>query len=445
MNDKTDLKKGNSILAIVKQYVDSLKRNGMFSIVMASIVNKVIALILSVIIVRIISKFEYGLYSEAFNTCSLFLIFSGLGVKNGVLQFCCEERTIQSKYVLYKFGLFFGVAVNMLITILIFVYAILSGMSTIESQKLLFFMLSMPIINFTNEYGLVWLRTRLENKQFARATNIQSIFNLLLSVSGAWTFGVEGYIIGQVAATGVSSFYIFLLGGRFNQWKSIINSGDNFRYLDSEKKKLLKFSLTCTITNALSSLLVYLDVFLLGKMFQDPLILAAYKASSTIPEAAKFLTSTIIICIYPVFVRNSANTKWLTQSIKKMTFGLMIFNGAITCCLYFGADLIVRTIYGSQYLDAVPVFKLLSISFFFATVVRIPFGNILLMLREEKFNFLLAAISGTLNIVLDIVLIQKYGSVGAAVATMLVVIISGLLSLVRVIWKIEKNKKSIEI
>ena len=59
---------------------------------------------------------------------------------------------------------------------------------------------------------------------------------------------------------------------------------------------------------------------------------------------------------------------------------------------------------------------------------RAPAGNILASIKKVKVNFYNAIITGIANIILDVILIYKYGSNGAAVATVLVFIITSIIS-----------------
>ena len=72
-------------------------------------------------------------------------------------------------------------------------------------------------------------------------------------------------------------------------------------------------------------------------------------------------------------------------------------------------------------------FRSLSLSYIISATLRIPAGNILSMIRMVKVNLWISIISGISNIILNIVLIKLWGSVGAAIATVLVVIISSVI------------------
>jgi O-antigen/teichoic acid export membrane protein len=76
----------------------------------------------------------------------------------------------------------------------------------------------------------------------------------------------------------------------------------------------------------------------------------------------------------------------------------------------------------------VTTFRILAFGYLIAGTFRIPAGNILASLGKVKMNLWNAIISGSANIVLDVLLIKAYGAVGAAVATVLVFVISSFVS-----------------
>lgn len=70
---------------------------------------------------------------------------------------------------------------------------------------------------------------------------------------------------------------------------------------------------------------------------------------------------------------------------------------------------------------------MLSIGYFIAGTFRIPFGNLLAAMGKIKCNFYTTLFSGILNIILDMILIKRYGSIGAATATISIFIFSSIL------------------
>ena len=101
------------MMSRLKSVVQNLKSD-VSRVLIASGINKLISLLLSIVIVRILSKEEYGLFSFAFNKVSIIMVFSGFGITSGILQFCSESISLEKKKQYYKFGLVFGVIANLI-------------------------------------------------------------------------------------------------------------------------------------------------------------------------------------------------------------------------------------------------------------------------------------------------------------------------------------------
>lgn len=104
---------------------------------------------------------------------------------------------------------------------------------------------------------------------------------------------------------------------------------------------------------------------------------------------------------------------------------MALINGVICIGLIITAPLIISILWGKEYMDALVPFRILAVNYFFLGTFRITCGNVLAMLRKINVNFIISVVSGISNVVLDVILIKFYGSVGATIATLLVVILSG--------------------
>lgn len=415
--------------------VSTLSQKGLVNVMGSSILNKVISLLSSVLIVRILSKVEYGSYSWAYNIVSIFILFNGLGIQYGIVQFCSEiiESTLKKEY--YKVGLIYGSVIGIIISATLLVYSIFGNLSLPDGRGILISLSFIPLCDFLYNYSLHVLRSNLQNKEYSRATNINSILHSVLMIGGALICGIRGYLLGfYLSYIGVFG-YLF-----FTNRKKIIKVLSTPLKKISEYKEIYKYSLICMCNVAISQLLYILDVFLIGIYISDPNIIASYKASTTIPTAMQFVTSSIILVVYPYFARNKDNIVWVKQNTERLLIGLAFINIPIGVALFAGAGIIVNILYGNQYMDAVPIFRVLAISYIIITMIRIPCGNILAMLRKVKVNLITTIICGSANIVLDIILINKLGSIGAAYATVCVVVLDSIISGTYLFWYLNIKK-----
>jgi O-antigen/teichoic acid export membrane protein len=419
------------------KYVNRLKtllQKGLFHIMGTNILNYLISFVTNILIVRFLSKTNYGIFSYAYNQYSLFLLFSGMGLISGVLQFGSEKRPDEEKESYFRFGLTAGLIFNLLISTFIFLYGRFVNISIPESAPYICELMLLPLFDYVFNYIAILLRIRKKNKEYARLMNINTILYFLFACSGAYFYGITGTILGRYFAFSLS----IIIGIRFCKYDFQKMRGVQKLY-SSQKRGILKYSIIACLSNSISSLLYLIDIALIGLYIKDSVTVAVYKVATTIPNAMVFIPSSIMVFIYPYFAEQNQNFDWIKQKYYSMLKALLLVNAFISLLLVIFAPYIISILWGQEYLDAVIPFRILSFSYFISASFRIPCGNILAMLRKVKVNLVVSIISGICNILLDMVLIPYMGSNGAAVATLSVVAISSVIAFPYLLYYINSN------
>lgn len=420
----------------IQRGLDYLKKD-VTRVLFATAFNKVLSLLLSIIIVRMLTKAEYGLYTFAFNKIAIALIFSGLGIISGVMQYCSEDRDDDEKRSMYRFGFFYGISVNVVLSICLFLYGVFAPIKLEGAAKYIQYLSAVPVFSFLYEYGNIYLRTQNRMTQYANSTNINTLAYLIASVALTFMMGLNGYVLGYYVSFAIALVYIVSISSKNSEFHRYVS----IRKEPSIYKSLLKFSTICALTNSLSSLLNYIGVELVGFVVPDPEILASYKIGIGIPDNASFITLAIITALYPSFAKNQVDYQWLKQHTKKLLLGLATLNGFVAIAMFIGAKPIINILYGPDYMDAVPLLQIAAVGFLISSVFRIPFGNLLLAMRKVRFNLLVCVICGLINIVFNLLLIPRYGSLGAAYTSIIVAVVSGVMSTTRYVIYLKEIKK----
>jgi len=71
----------------LKKELNKLSKTGFFSIFLSSVFSKVLVFIGGTIIVRIISKTDYGIYTYVLNCMAMLMILNDFGASTAALQF----------------------------------------------------------------------------------------------------------------------------------------------------------------------------------------------------------------------------------------------------------------------------------------------------------------------------------------------------------------------
>ncbi len=400
-----------------------LIRNGFFHIFSANVINKIIQFGISVVIVRVITKEAFGMWSYANNILSFFSLIGGLGVGAGLLQFASAAKDEEEKLSYLKYALLVGSLFNIILSIAIFLFTIFFELPIKGSTEILRYLSFLPLITTLFGSLQIFLRSDLRNRQFSLVTVINTLTFFFGVLSGGYFFEIAGIIWGRYLSYLISSFIaVWFVKDYYESFlKAKLPSRNN-------RQEFLKFSIVSMLTNSISSILYLLDTFLIGIIIQSETVVASYKTATLIPFALNFIPMSVMTFAYPYFAKNKDNKELVKKYFLKMQRYLFLLNLVISVLLITFAPFIIKVVFGEEYLDSMIPFRILSLGYLIAATFRIPAGNIIASLRKVKVNFYNSIVSGSANVVLDIILIKRYGSVGAAIATVSIFIISSIIS-----------------
>lgn len=416
--------------------IKTLFRTGFFHIFGSSVINKIIAFMSSVVLVRILTKAEYGVFTYAWNIYSIILIFNGMGIESGVLQVSSEHSgDTEFGDRASNYGIWYGVKFDLILVAIILLIGLFAPLKIEASREILCMLCLLPMSQILFQMTTTYLRAQKRNQEFARLTVLNTALIFVVSAGCAFIFREKGLVFGYYAAY-LSSFAV----GFLIYHVRIFNNSESLE--DRERKGLLKIAAISMVNSGLSQLMYLLDVFVLGIVDPQETLLASYKVATMIPSALAFIPLALITYLYPYFAEQRGDGNWCLKRYKQILLGLGGLNLVISGILFAGAPLIIRLLFGEQYLDAVPVFRILSVNYFFSGTFRILSGNLLVTQRKLKFNLLVAIVSSLTNVVADYFFIQWWGSIGAALATVLVVFVSSVLSTTYLIYTFRHNQKT---
>jgi len=400
-----------------------LLEKGFFHVASSHLISQGISLISLIILVRLLSKEDYGIYSFAFNLISFFLLINGLGTITGMLQYGSETTDSERRYSIFKYGLITGVKFDLILGIGILAFGLFYPIE-MEAARLAFIMMLMyPLLIFMSLSLTTYFRTTLDNRNYSLLNILTACFVLASSILGAILAGYIGVILFRyIAYALIFVIAILILKG---EYKNILNS----KSLDPTfKTEFLKYSISVTIINALSQIPFLSGVLIIGIIIPDPLVVASYKVATLIPFGLMFIPNAVMVFIYPYFARHNTDMNWIRKKYSEITKYLIVLNGCLSVILIIFAPWIISIIFGEQYMDALIPFRILSIGYFVSATFRNPIWNILTMMRRVKFALILSISSGVACVGLDVFLISNFGSVGAAITNILIYIIISIAS-----------------
>ena len=420
----------------IKRLSFKLRSTGFFHVFGSSAINKVISFASGIVLVRIISKAEYGVFSYANNILNFFILISGLGAVPGVLQMCSETKDDLKRSKIYAYGCRVSFLSDLGLSVLILLVALLIPLKIEGANLCLMAIAFLPGVMLVHEMQGTYLRTELRNKEYAVSNTFTTVSVFVLSCVLSWLFSVKGLIAAKYIA--------FILAIIFTAWRfKVYYPIKNQVHLERDTiKAFWGISGISMLNNGLSRLMYLLDIFVLGIVLPDSTLIASYQVATNIPTALAFIPAAIVIYIYPYFAKHKEDKKWVLKKYTQVTIALGFGCFVIAVVMVVFAPWIIRLVFGEAYLDAVPAFRILSVSFAVSSPFRTLAGNILVTQRRLKFNLFVAILSSAFNTVLNVLFIQEAGAVGAAYATLITAIISSILNVWYLIAILKTKKKT---
>jgi len=430
-----------SIKRIINTYstkTKNLVNKGAGHVVLGSFVTKFITFFGSIFLVRFLTKSEYGVLSYYENILGYFSIFSGMGFANGILRYLILVDDIGDKKGCYIMALKKGNLWNLLLFALSISFCFLyKHPESFQGYPLVFICLSLciPLI-YTTNLTLSSFRSLFDYKWYAYLailTGFLLVFGRVVGAAiGGLNYSVKGRVLAEIICIviSVAAIYHYHFKG-----VTINKLEENF------SKEFTNYSLQMMLTDGLWAIFMLNDMFLLGQMTGDEILIADYKIAYVIPANLSILASSICVFTAPYFTKKDkeGDTKWINSKLKETILVTMaVIGAAVLLCITF-CEPIIKLIFGSQYVSAAPIMNVLLIASFFNNGIRMAIANFMSAVGEQKKNLIVAGIGIIVQVILDVILIPMLGAYGVGISSILVYLIMSTVLMFFVVKRLRRN------
>ena len=405
----------------IKDFWNQLQ-SGMLQMLTANVLNKVVAMVSNMVITRVLTKPEYGIWSYVLNIYSYVGLLTGLGLLSGAFQFGAENRGKEEEFQYYRFCLKTGVWIDTLLVVVFVLGSFFFQFPLPQAAPYLRTYIPILLLEYVLNLLLTILRCENRVKEYAHVLNVNTMLLAIGTCFGA-LYGVIGVIIGKYVAFVISLFQLTL---RIRPEIGKLRYAKNLQW--KKTGALWHYSLLTGVSSTLNTVLYLLDVSMIAAMIRSASELATYKVATLIPTALTFIPNSLVVCILPDIITNRDNVVWLRRHIKKCFLILGVINAVVCTILIILAPLVILILSGEDYLAAVPAFRILTFGYFVTGTFCMLSTNILAGLRKVNLNLIVSISSILADIILNYIFIQRFQAIGAAYATLSVEIITAILA-----------------
>jgi O-antigen/teichoic acid export membrane protein len=391
---------------------------GFVSILGSKVITLLLGLLITPILVRLLGSALYGDYAFVLSLLGITMILVNAGIFDGTRKYIAENRD-RSQWAEQVFGFYLRVATVLALTAA-FGYAIFSWLGFSErflgNKFGVYFYLLGGLILSRQAYslargGLMGLGLEEKSEPLKILKKILfGVIGLLLAYIG---HGVVGVLVGQIIASfTVSALAFAIIFRNLN-----VNAVFSRIYVEFPKRELLSFNGLSVVLILLTASLYHIDILLL-KPLAGSQATGYYRAALVIAEFLWFVPN----ALQTVFLHSSSKlwsngeTEKITMLVSKATR----YNLSLTLLLALGlaalAPDFVPLYFGTGFDESVlPLFLLLPGTLGFALarpIFAVGQGK-----GELRVLIIATGTAALMNLVMNLLLIPRYGMAGAAIAT----------------------------
>lgn len=403
----------------LKKFINDFVQNKGLLVFLSILVEKLVGLINTIVVVRMITEKEYGTITIIASVFAVFITLNGLGSLQGFMRYGALEKTTEAKDKLANYIFKEGFKRHLVLTILFFVVAIFYEFKYPSIWLVILFFVIRMIGVYFYSFILSYYRIHGKNNVFSLVSIKINGIGLLLTFALTYYFGTYGYLTGLAFIPWLSLFFIDK-----KQFKKVVQ-----KPLDLNLKSFWNYSFNSSITYFLSEILFILDVFLIG-FFLDESAVANYKVAIILPMNLMFIPMIFMQTDYPKLVENATDKNYLKFYIVNYYKLFIPLSILMLSCGFFLKDWILPFVFGEQYHENGWIFFMILFAVATNMCFRNLYGNLLSAVGRAKNNTLVSVVSIILMLILSLVLIPIYGILGAAISLAITFITTGLLSFI---------------
>ncbi len=375
-------------------------------------ISVLIALITVILLTRYLGAHNFGIYSFIFAYLGFFVIITDLGMSQILIREISRDRAKADRLI--------GNAIIMRIILSLFALGlaclIISFLQYSFNTKLLVYVASLNLLlSFRMIYGLIFeVNLRMGYPYmvgiFSKLLRL-ALFLCLIFLKAP----ILWFIIAGIINILPEIFLIRHLSRRFVRPRFEINL-EMWRYLFKESWPL-------ALTTAFIMIYTRIDQLMLFQM-KGAQAVGYYSAAVRLPETLVIFPSAFMTSVFPLMSRYFKTSRQSLTQAYTLSFRYMLM---LIIPIATGTTLlsrpIISLIYGESFLPSVSALSILIWSEIFVFYALIHY-EILISVNKQRVYLLFAGTGAVVNVILNLILIPRYGIVGASIATLISYILS---------------------
>ena len=382
---------------------------------------------LYVALVARLGSSEYGLLSLGF-TITLFLSSLALvGLKSGIVRYIsfyiAKKNNSKIKGTILS-AIKISLPISIILMIFLFLFSEYISLTFFHNAKLIpilkLFSLIIPFIVLNNIFISMIIGFQKIQYQVGIKDILENIVKLILTFILIY-FGYN--LFGAAIAYVISIIFTFILSLYLIQKKifPLFNKNIKAKLIN---KELFLFSFPLLFGGIFTLILKWTDVLMIG-FFRTASEVGIYNVALPTANLLTIVPTALMAIFLPIitnlYSKNNKNeVKEITLRTSKWIFFL---NFPFFLILFLFSESILKIMFGQEYVIGSSALIILIIGYIVHSLSHVN-SSIMIMLKKTKIVFFVSMITALSNILLNLLLIPRYGIIGGAISTSFSLILS---------------------
>jgi len=375
--------------------------------------------LLTVILARLLSPGDYGLFYLALAIFAFLSLFSNLGIPRSAATYVAEYSVAdpgQVPHIVRRSWYYLCVACGLTALVLVLGHEYLA--TALESPDLapLLVLGALFVIGTT---VLGFLRGVLQGFERIHQCAVLSIVSAGIKLVCATAlvlmgFGVIGALVGYIVAYAITAILGAVMLYR------VVSSFDPAPTVeDGLYNRLLRYNVPIAFTKGSDVLDKQVDTILVG-LFLTPVAVGYYAVSKQVVQFVQAPAAALGFTVSPAFGKQKAGNALedAARTYESAVVYLLLFYVPAAAGIVLVAEPFITYTFGSDYLGAVPLLQILSIFIVLQALNQVT-SNGLDFLGRARIRAVAKGVTAVANAALNVALIPTLGVEGAAIATVL--------------------------
>jgi O-antigen/teichoic acid export membrane protein len=412
--------------------------------------SKLLTYVYRIIIARHFGPEIYGLYSLASIVLGLFVVFSSIGLTDGLMRFVSfyrgKKQTDKIRYLLKTITIILFIS-STIFAGLLFLLSEFISINLFHNENLTIFLKIFSILIPVTVFSYIFLNIL---RAFEKIGLYSFIWNVLQNLVKVITL-ILLIFLGLKTNAVIFSYFLgilsMLLVAYFLCRYKLSEIFVAHKLKKQNKNKIIRevfsYSWPIMFTGLVGTMLYWIDSFLLG-YFMGAINVGIYNAATPLIGLMAFIPSMFTQLFFPLIIKEFSKKNYgvINELSKQVGKWILILNLPLFLIMITFPGTLIALFFGESYLAASSALRILAVGGFISSLVFLS-TDLISMIGKSKLILINILGASFLNILLNFILIPKYGLNGAAIATSAVITLLSIILLCEVKYhlKIVPTKK----